>query len=246
MIILRNKSKILLFVLIMLAATLSACNSQSTEVDINVQRTGFAQTADAQGTMTAAALPTATATQTLPPTATFTPTQEITPTPTGSTTDSEPGNGDPTSTTTSVVVGTDAARWMSNDPPDKTNFSPGEEFTVTWTLENVGTSSWSTNYYIQFSSGEQMDAEEKVFVPYPVAPNTNVQISVAFIAPAEVGEYQSSWKLTNAKDAAFYDFYIIIDVVEQTETEQPSPTTTVTSDTSTPTVTATPTATTEP
>lgn len=223
---------------IVLLVLLSACGPQSAEVDIDAQRTGFAQTADAQATMTAQAMPTATATQTPPPTATFTPTQEITLTPTGSTTDTEPG--EPTTTSTSAGVGTDVARWMANDPPDKTNFLPNQEFTVTWTLENVGTSSWSTNYYIQFSTGEQMAAEEKVFLPYPVAPKTNVQISVAFTAPGETGEYQSNWKLYNAKDVAFYEFYIIIDVVEQGETEQPTQTITATSDTPTPTLTGTP------
>ena len=224
----------------MLLITLTACGSKSTEIDIDAQRTGFAQTADAQATMTAQSMPTATATQTLLPTATFTPTLEITVTPTGNTTRTESQPGGPTITNTSAIVGTDGDRWMSNDPPDNTNFLPNQEFTVTWTLENVGTSSWSTNYYIQFASGEQIDAEEKVFVPYPVAPNTNVQISVAFTAPAELGEYQSNWKLYNAKDVAFYDFYMIIDVVEQGETEQPSPTTSATSDTPTPTVTVTP------
>ena len=91
-----------------------------------------------------------------------------------------------------------------------------------------------------------MGAEEKVFLPVPVAPKTNVQISVAFTAPDETGEYQSNWKLYNAKDVAFYDFYIIIDVVEQGATEQPSVTPTVTSEGPTLTPTPTQTATTEP
>jgi len=234
----KTKTLVLTFLLIVLA--LSACGPREEEVDIDAQRTGFAQTADVQATMTAEALPTATVTNTPEPTFTSTPTQDMTATPTEDEEDPGDGTGAATPTATTISgVGSDGARWMANDPPDKTNFAPGEEFTVTWALENIGTSTWSTSYYIQFASGAQMDAEEKEFVPYPVAPKTNVKISVDFTAPADPGEYRSNWKLFNANDAAFYDFFIIIDVVVPGETEAPSATPTATSDAPTATVTAT-------
>jgi hypothetical protein len=182
--------------------------------------------------MTAEALPTAT--PTLEPTATSTPTPEITPTLTGTDTEGTPtDDGAPAATvapTNPPGGGTNAAMWRANDPPDNTNFSPSEEFTVTWTIENVGSSNWSTQYYIQFSSGEAMGVEQdtKVFLPYPVAPNTSMQISVDFVAPEETGEKRSDWKLFDAAGNAFYDFYIIIDVVPPGTTEEPSPTPTET------------------
>jgi formylglycine-generating enzyme required for sulfatase activity len=169
-------------------------------------------------------------TNTIWPTSTSinTPTWENLVTPNVNTTVSAHDSGDLTSTITSAVNGTDAAAWMTNDPPDYTNFQLGEEFTVTWTFENVGTSTWSTGYYIKFESGEQMDAGEKVFLPYQVQPNWNAQISVVCTAPTVAGEYQSNWKLYNSNDVAFYEVYHIIDVVGQGETEQPSLTSTAT------------------
>ena len=202
----------LLIAAALLSLILSACSPGEPTVDIDAQRTGFAQTADVQATMTAQVQPTAT--QTPEPTATFTPTPEVTATPTGSLTNT--GSG----TVTSPLVtggGSDNARWLANDPPDNTKINTGQKFTVKWTLENTGTSTWTTNYYIQFSSGEQMDAPEKVFLPYPVAPGTNVQISVNFSAPETPGKIRSEWKLVNANDVAFYDFYIEIEIVEPGE-----------------------------
>ena len=227
---------LILVALTVLSLILSACGPGEPELDVDAQRTSFAQTANAQATMTAEALPTSTPTQEPLPTAT--PTLEITPTPSGTESGDETGGESPTEDGTPTEAqptspptgGSDVARWMANDPPDNTNFAPGEEFTVTWTLENAGTSTWSTTYYIQFASGAPMGVTEdqKFNIPYPVPPNTNVQISVDFVAPNETGEKRSNWKLYNAAENAFYDFYVIIDVVPEGQTEEPKPTPTET------------------
>ena len=203
-----RKTTILLIAIILLGISLSACRPSEPELDVDAQKTGFAQTAEIQSTQTVEARPTAT--ETLVPSPTLNPTI----TSTGA------GTGTPMLTPTESNVtqqpptsGSDAASWLANDPPDNTEFAPGDEFTVTWTIENIGTSTWTTSYYIQFATGEQMGAVEKIFLPYPVPPNRNVQISVDFVAPESTGSKRSDWKLVNANDVAFYDFYIVIDVV---------------------------------
>lgn len=199
----------LLVMVILMGLILSACGQREPEIDIDAQKTGFAQTADVQASLTSAARPTAT--ETPVPTATspaFTPTPEATNTPANTPTESEEEDIQP------PTGGTDLAAWLANDPPDNTKFAPGQAFKVTWTIENIGTSTWSTGYYIQFATGEQMGAVEKVTLPYPVPPNKNVQISVDFVAPSSTGAKRSDWKLVNANDVAFYDFYIIIEVEE--------------------------------
>ncbi|MDY6873271.1 MAG: NBR1-Ig-like domain-containing protein [Chloroflexota bacterium] len=202
-----SKQLLILAVLVIATTVVTACGPRATEVDIDMQKTGFAQTAEAQTSMTAAAIPTETPTPEVTPTATFT----LTPT-----------AGTPTATATSTgptatfsTGGADVAQWRANDPPDNTVFAPGEEFTVTWTLENTGTSTWTTGYYIQFYSGEQMDADDEVYLPYAVPPGTNVQISVDFIAPDSNGAKRSDWILKNANDETFYSFYIVIEVGEK-------------------------------
>jgi len=186
----------------MVSLLFSACRAKTPEIDINAEKTGFAQTAMVQATMTAQSQPTTT------------PTQQPSPTETGlpETTATSTLAAVQTATTTAPVSGTDQAAWLANDPPDNTEFSPGEEFTITWTLENIGTSTWTTGYYINFASGEQMGAGEKVTLPYDVSPGTNVKISANLIAPEEEGDKQSIWRLYNPNDLSFYEFYILIKV----------------------------------
>ena len=207
----KTKKIIILSLMLTLTSVLfSACGTKEPAIDIEAQKTSFALTAEAQAIMTQAAQPTSTPTlePTLTPTATETQAaDEVTPT-------VNVTAGTPTATQ-AVITGNDAGQWIAQDPVDNTEFAPGEVFTVTWTIENTGTSTWTTDYYIKFTSDEQMDAEEQVYLPYPVPPGTNVQVSVEFKAPSSAGEYQSTWSLVNANDIAFYsNFYIIINVVE--------------------------------
>lgn len=211
-----NRIFLLLTIIALSALILTACNSGEPEIDIDAQRTGFAQTADVQATMTAQAQPTATNTPEPSPTPSFTDTPEVTETPEGTETSEETTTETPEATATQQAsTGTDSAAWIAQDPPDNTEFTPGEEFTMTWSLENTGSSTWGTNYYIQFASGEEMGAtDEMVYLPYPVPPGTSVQISVDLVAPGSTGEKQSNWRLYNNSNTSFYEFYIIIDVVE--------------------------------
>lgn len=198
----------ILTVFILVSIILTACNTGEPAIDINAQKTGFAQTAEVQATMTAEAVPTQT------------PTPELTPTPSATATVEGNTEETPTATTetstnptaTIGTGGTDSAAWRANDPPDNTVFSPGEAFTVTWTLENTGTSTWTTSYYISFFTGDQMGAEEKIYLPYSVPPGTNVQIAVNFVAPESEGTKQSDWVLKNAGDETFYSFFIVVEV----------------------------------
>jgi hypothetical protein len=211
MILKTRKTVPFLILFVMLSALFTACGSPEPEIDVDAQRTGFAQTADAQATMTAQAQPTATNTPEPSPTPEFTDTPEATETPEVTQTDETESTP-----TTQPIAGNDSATWIAQDPPDNTEFTPGEEFTVTWTLENAGSSTWSTNYYIQFAYGEELGAtDDKVFLPYSVPPGTNVQISVDLVAPESTGEKQSNWRLFNSNDVNFFEFYVIIDVVEE-------------------------------
>jgi hypothetical protein len=203
-----NKSTMIIIAIILLGMTLSACSTSEPELDIDAQKTGFAQTANVQASQTIEARPTATETRI--PSPTFTPTVTATNTPILTPTGANQTLQPPT-------TGSDAAAWLANDPPDNTKFAPGEALTVTWTIENVGSSTWTTGYYVQFATGEQMGAIEKIFLPYPVPPERNVQISIDFVTPESTGSKRSNWKLVNANDVAFYDFYIVIDVVSSGE-----------------------------
>lgn len=215
--IINKKTTTLLILMILSSQIITSCNKDDQKVDVDAQKTGFAQTAEIQATMTAAALPTAT--ETPEPSPTFTHTPELTPTTDVTATAT-------VSATTPVVTGVDAAQWIGQVPEDNAVFKPGEKFTVTWTLENTGTSTWTMDYCIEFSSQDQMGAEKKYFLPYPVTPGTNVQISAEFTAPDSEGTKQSNWSLVNSGGIAFYDFWVIIKVSESGGEEVETPTVT--------------------
>ena len=194
-----------LIVIVLFGFILSACQSAEPEFDIDAQKTGFAQTADVQASLTAAAQPTAT--ETPVPLPTYTPTTAVTSTPVNTpTSENEP--------TAPPAGGVNRAQVIGQTPDDNTAFKPGEAFTVTWTVENRGTTTWSVNYYVEFAFGEQMGAQDKVFIWLPVPPETNLPISVNFVAPETPGTKVSNWKLFDQNGTAFYDLSVTIIVGE--------------------------------
>lgn len=77
--------------------------------------------------------------------------------------------------------------------PDNTQVKAGETFTKTWEFQNTGTCSW-TNYTVQFSSGESMNAPLSMPV-MDTEPHGKVQVSVELSAPAADGTYTSVFTL---------------------------------------------------
>jgi hypothetical protein len=130
--------------------------------------------------------------------------------------------------------------------PDDTKMQPGESFTKTWRLQNVGTCTWTKDYSIAVFSGESMNAPVSVSMPAKVEPGTSVDISVDLIAPQEAGTYQGNWKLRNAANEWFgigpsgdSAFWVRI-VVSQSATETITPTVSEVPTETTPTNTSTP------
>jgi hypothetical protein len=199
-----QKYTVLLILIILLGSILSACRPAEPEFDIDAQKTGFAQTAEVQATLTSAAQPTVT--ETPVPTPTFTPAPSATKTPVFTPTEADDD--------TPPSVGVDRAQVIAQEPADNTSFQPGEAFTVTWTFENKGTSTWTVNYYIEHAFGDSLGAEDKVFFWLPVPPETSLPLTVNLVAPGTPGSKVSNWKLFNANGDAFYDFSITITVGE--------------------------------
>lgn len=87
--------------------------------------------------------------------------------------------------------------------PDGTIFSPGAAFTKTWRLKNSGPCAWTTSYKLVYYSGERMNAPTAVNLPWNVAFDQTVDISVNMVAPALSGEYRGFWILQNASGQFF-------------------------------------------
>ena len=136
--------------------------------------------------VTATPEPTATDVPTEVPTETSVPTATNTPAP------------------TSIPVPCDWAAFVSDvTVKDGTDMVPGEDFTKTWRVKNIGTCTWTSDYDIVFSSGSSMGASSAVALPGIIRPGETVDISVAMEAPADEGTYTGYWMLRNATGKIF-------------------------------------------
>lgn len=125
----------------------------------------------------------------------------ITGTPPTPTSTSTPG----TITPTIPPSTSDKAQFVADvNVPDGTTMQPGAQFTKTWRLKNVGTSTWKKGtYMLVFSSGNQMGGASSLAFPQDVAPGTTINISVTLTAPSAAGSYRGYWMFKNASGALF-------------------------------------------
>ena len=87
------------------------------------------------------------------------------------------------------------ALFISETIKDDTEFNAGESFKKSWTFKNVGTCTWNTNYKLVFAGGDAMGGPASVNFSKSVAPNDQITIEVAQVAPASSGTYTGTWKL---------------------------------------------------
>ena len=105
--------------------------------------------------------------------------------------------------------------------PDGSQLSAGEVFMKTWRLQNRGTCTWTPDYMLVYTSGDQMGSTTAVRLPGNVAPGQTVDVSVSLTAPAVNGYQRSYWMLRNPSGALFGSgtkaneaFYVEIKVVK--------------------------------
>lgn len=128
------------------------------------------------------------------PPATLTPLPPLTPTPT-------PITPPPP---TIAPVGCDRAAFVTDvNVPDGTIFAPGAAFSKTWRIKNSGSCTWTKDYKLTYYSGEVMNAQTAVNMPFFVYPGETVDITVNMVAPGAPGDYRSYWILANASGTMF-------------------------------------------
>lgn len=100
--------------------------------------------------------------------------------------------------------GVDQARFVSDVTiPDYAVVDAGDVITKTWRLQNVGTSTWTTDYALVFDDEDQMGAPDRVALTSDVPPEGFINISVDFTVPSEDGEYSSYWLLEDKDGNTF-------------------------------------------
>ncbi len=202
------------FVWMALAFLLVSCNAPTTEEeDPSARQTAVAQTVDAS---LLTSQPQQATTEV--PQATDTPAGTALPSDTPATTAVTPTNEN------EDVVGDDRAEFVADVTiPDYSEHLLGDEITKTWRVRNVGDTTWTTDYYLEFDKGQILGAPEKINLTNEVGPNNFVDLSVDFIVPDEAGEYTSYWQLRNGDDELVgiddegtpLSIYMVINAVEE-------------------------------
>jgi hypothetical protein len=212
--------KVLTVVMLGLLATgLVACKSKDKK-DPNMVLTEAVQTVSVQLTADAAKLPPATQTP-LPTIAIPTATVAVA---------TLPPVVVPTTAPTAVSAGGNSAQYVSQTPADDTVFLPGQTFTMTWKLKNIGTTTWTSDYLLRFFASDQAGVklhtgDDNQRLNKTVKPGETVDISIAMKAPSSKVTVKNAWVLTNVEGVNFMAFDIRIKVGEGSATSTVTPTT---------------------
>lgn len=196
-----NKKRMLILVVCCLFA-LSACAKGTPTPDI--QATVYALSTSVAQTL-AASMPT------------FTPQPSMTPSPSATITPLVTNTMAATPTLKITMPVCDNSVFVGDVTiPDNTVVTPGQTFTKTWSLKNVGTCNWSTSYKVAFLSGTAMGGVATAIPAVTTGHADN--ISVNLVAPITKGTYTGTWILQNATGQSFGASFTVVVVVNTTLT----------------------------
>lgn len=199
---------------------LSGCNlpsSQNGQDDAQFAQTLAAQTIEARLTENAGGGSVQPTDPNNPPADTQAPADTLAPSNTP-----QPSNTPNSSPTNTETTPCNKAGWVKDvTVPDGTEFTPGETFTKTWRIKNVGSCTWNNDYDLVFDDGDHMGGPAVVNLSIgTVEPNETVDISVDLKAPSTPGDYKGDWLLRSDDSQVFglgntnSPVYVEIEVVD--------------------------------
>ncbi len=227
-----KKALVNIFIPVVLSLALIGCGAKATPTSTTAPElilTAANQTAEAMVTQIFALTPSATATVPVTPSPTYDAVQTMAAqTQSALLTQAAALTPSPTQATATTPIppgGSDRAVFVADVTiPDKTVIKPGASFTKTWKLQNGGTSTWSTSYSLDFSSGDKLGDITSVSLEQSVPPGAQIDISVNMVAPTTAGSYQSNWKMKNSSGQFFNDPVYVLITVGNAGGVTPSPT----------------------
>jgi LPXTG-site transpeptidase (sortase) family protein len=107
-------------------------------------------------------------------------------------------------TDTLVSLNSDHAQFVVDVAiPDGTQFAPGTKFTKIWRIRNVGKTTWTRQFILEYTIGAQMALTRQVFFPDEVAPGQTIDLTMEMVAPKTLGDHTSLFQFRNAQGVAF-------------------------------------------
>ena len=185
----------------------TACGSanppqEESTPDVAVIRTSAAGTVISQFTLTAAVF-TPTTSPATEPAETATPSPS-TPQSTNTATTPTLAVAQVTNAQGTSVALCDSLEFVADvNVPDNTNMSPGQDFLKTWRVKNTGSCPWEAGYELVYAGySDKMNGQSQQLTQV-VQPGQEVEVSVQFTAPNEIGEYLSAWQMSNPRGVTF-------------------------------------------
>ena len=120
--------------------------------------------------------------------------------------------------------------------PDNTSMQPGQAFTKTWLVQNLGSCNWTAGFKFSLVGGEAMGGTTLTLTS-PVLSGAQTQLSVPMTAPQTGGTFTGMWRMADPNGTFFGDMLTVVIHVGPAGSTPASPA---------PTATLTPSPTTQP
>lgn len=110
-------------------------------------------------------------------------------------------------TPTTVMAENPYKAEVASISPFPNQFLPGQKFTWTISLKNIGSTTWSGKYGFSYSKGVQLANSSSVQIDTVTPPGGILTLNLPATAPDQLGTHQSEWKLTRPDGVAFFYIY---------------------------------------
>jgi hypothetical protein len=196
----RNQSRDLALLGVLLAGSLSACNFPLFKEKGDATPTPLSDT-DILGTAVAQTLSVLQNTKATP-----IPTATVMPTATSAVSAMSQSQPLPQVYTQACY----AASVVSKSIEDYTEMDQDEEFTQTWTIVNAGICNWESDTELVYVDGTQMDGDSSEDIDTEVAPGETMTAAVALTSPSSDGTYTGQWALVDSNGTTIVDLWVTI------------------------------------
>jgi hypothetical protein len=105
---------------------------------------------------------------------------------------------------------------LTYDDGNMTHFpdvQPNQAFQKGWRIQNTGSCTWNSSYYLAFTGGTQMNGQPTA-IQASVPPGATYDMYVNLVAPSTPGQYTGEWTLFNNLNYGFGEkLFVAIEVI---------------------------------
>jgi hypothetical protein len=92
--------------------------------------------------------------------------------------------------------------------------APGQDFLKTWRVKNTGSCPWGEGYELVYAGYANEMSGQAQAITQVVQPGQEVELSVQFTAPDQIGNYLSAWQMQNPAGVTFEEIIFVRIIVQ--------------------------------